>query len=41
MTAYQQQKLAIGDYVWIYYTNDPREGHEEETVPIVIDKVVL
>lgn len=32
--------IQIGDIVWVYYTNDPRPGHENEEIPIVIDKVM-
>ena len=38
--AYQANDLEIGDYVWIYYSTDPRPGHEHETVPIVIDRIM-
>ena len=40
MQSYQAGDIVIGDYVWVYYTNDPRPGHEHEEVPIVIDKVI-
>lgn len=33
--------IQIGDYLWAYYTNDPREGHENEEIPIVVDKVIV
>ena len=33
--------VSIGDYLWAYYTNDPREGHENEEIPIVVDKVMV
>lgn len=38
--AYQDNDLVIGDYVWIYYSTDPRPEHEHETVPIVVDKIM-
>lgn len=40
LTAYQGGDLEVGDYVWVYYCTDPRPGHEGESVPIVVDKVV-
>ena len=38
--AYLAGDIAIGDYVWVYYSNDPRPGHEHKDIPIVIDKVI-
>lgn len=38
--AYQAGNLEVGDYVWVYYSSDPRPGHEGESVPIVVDKVM-
>lgn len=40
MQAYQAQDLALGDFVWVYYSTDPRPGHHGESIPIVVDKVV-
>lgn len=33
--------IQIGDYLWAYYTNDPRLGYENEEIPIVVDKVLV
>lgn len=33
---YQSGYIELGDYLWIYYTNDPREGHENEEIPVAV-----
>lgn len=38
--SYLAGEVEIGDYLWVYYTNDPRPGHENKEIPIVIDKVM-
>ena len=38
--SYQANVLQVGDYVWVYYSTDPRPGHEGGNVPIVVDKVM-
>ena len=38
--SYQAGDIEIGDYLWVYYTNDPRPGHENQEIPIVVDKVM-
>lgn len=33
---YQNHLIELGDYLWIYYTNDPRVGHENEEIPVAV-----